>query len=323
MAKVQMPQRSPFVTVPLPLLRATGPVLVFGGAYSNVHATAAVLNEARRLGIAPDHVVCTGDLVAYCGSPVETVDLVRASGIRVIMGNCDEQIAADADDCGCGFTTGSQCDRLSAAWFAFARSKFDDERRQWLGHLPRGMMIEIGGARLRVIHGSVSHINEFVFATTAAGHKRSELSLAEADGVIGGHCGLPFSEVIDGRLWHNAGVVGMPANDGTPRVWYSVLRAARHGISIEHCALAYDHVAAARAMLDAGLPHEYRRSLETGVWPNCDVLPGTETSVQGAELHPVRLSWAPSGIDSALLWPDLAQLAAEVALCASGACTAP
>lgn len=311
MAKVQMPQRSPFVTDRMPILRATGPVLVFGGAYSNVHATAAVLGEARRLGIPPDHVVCTGDLVAYCGSPVETVDLVRESGIRVTMGNCDEQIATDAEDCGCGFPSGGQCDRLSASWFAFARSKFDDERRQWLGRLPRGMAIEIGGARLRVIHGSVSRINEFVFATTATDRKRTELELSEADGVIGGHCGLPFTEIVDGRLWHNAGVVGMPANDGTPRVWYSVLRAGRRGITIEHCALTYDYATAAKAMLDGGLPAEYRLSLQTGVWPNCDVLPGTETSVQGAELSPARLSWTPGGGDSAVLWPDLAQLEAS------------
>ncbi|MFN3868224.1 MAG: metallophosphoesterase family protein [Hyphomicrobiaceae bacterium] len=306
-----MPQWSSSVTANLTLLRTTGPVLVFGGPYSNVHATLAVLTAARGLGIAPDHVVCTGDLVAYCGSPLETVDLVRASGIRVVMGNCDEQIATDADDCGCGFTTGSQCDRLSAAWFAFARSKFDDERRQWLGRLPKAMIIEIGDARLRVIHGSVSRINEFVFATTAGDRKRDELALADADGVIGGHCGLPFSEVVDGKLWHNAGVVGMPANDGTPRVWYSVLRAARRGISIEHCALSYDHMSAARAMLDCGLPAEYRRSLETGLWPSCDVLPGTETRVQGAALAPARVSWAPGGSDSAVLWPDLALLEAS------------
>lgn len=306
----------------LPQLRATGPVLVFGGAYSNVHATTAVLAEARRLGIPPDHVVCTGDLVAYCGSPVETVDLVCGSGIRVVMGNCDEQIANDADDCGCGFPSGGQCDRLSAAWFAFATAHFDDARRQWLAQLPRGMMIEIGGARLRVIHGSVSRINEFVFATTPVERKRSELSLVDADGVIGGHCGLPFTEIVGGKLWHNAGVVGMPANDGTPRVWYSVLRAARRGISIEHCALTYDHPAAARAMLDAGLPVEYRRSLETGVWPNCDVLPGTETNAQGAALTPARLSWSPGGNDSSLLWPDLSQLSSDAALCASGECAA-
>ena len=37
------------------------------------------------------------------------------------------------------------------------------------------------------------------------------------DGVIGGHCGLPFTKVVGDRLWHNPGAIGMPANDGTPR----------------------------------------------------------------------------------------------------------
>ncbi|MDP6260207.1 MAG: hypothetical protein QGH63_14095 [Rhodospirillales bacterium] len=50
-----------------------------------------------------------------------------------------------------------------------------------------------------------------------------EINLANCDGVIGGHCGLPFTRVLDNKLWHNPGVIGMPANDDTPRVCYSIL----------------------------------------------------------------------------------------------------
>src|SRR3546814_2069829 len=46
--------------------------------------------------------------------------------------------------------------------------------------------------------------------------------------------GLPFTELVDGRLWHNAGAIGLPANDGTPRVWYSILGPAPGGLHIEH-----------------------------------------------------------------------------------------
>src|SRR4029077_9674952 len=118
-----------------------------------------------------------------------------------------------------------------------------------------------GGKRLAVIHGSVSRINQFVFASTAAATKRRELALAGTEGVIGGHCGLPFSQTIDGRLWHNAGVVGMPAHDGTPRAWSSLLIPLNDGLRVEHCALAYDHAAAADAMMRAGLPADYRDAL--------------------------------------------------------------
>ncbi|MGD9829483.1 MAG: arsenosugar biosynthesis arsenite methyltransferase ArsM [Hyphomicrobiaceae bacterium] len=295
-------------------LRAGGPVLLFGGPYSNLQATAAVLAEARRLSIAPDHIICTGDVVAYCGDPVATLDLVRESAIRVVMGNCDEQLAADAQDCGCGFPSDSLCERLSSAWFTYANSVVRPDQRKWLAGFPSRIDLEIAGARLAVIHGSVSAINQFIFATTPVAEKRRQLALAGCDGIIGGHCGLPFTQIVDGRLWHNAGVVGMPANDGTPRVWCSVLTPERDGLVIEHRALAYDHDAAAQAMSRNALPPEYREALASGCWPSCDVLPARETCEQGQPLAPGRVHWSPPSArthtaDAAgatqLLWPAM------------------
>ncbi|MBL8567180.1 MAG: metallophosphoesterase [Hyphomicrobiaceae bacterium] len=288
------------------VLTAMGPVLIFGGPYSNLQATAAVLDEAKRLGVPADHVVCTGDLAAYCGSPVETIDLVRASGINVIAGNCDEQLANNAEDCGCGFGDGTQCDRLSAAWFAHASAATDRARRDWLGGLPPRITIDLGIARLLVIHGSISRINQFVFATTAVEAKRAELALTDCDGVVGGHCGLPFTEIVDGRLWHNAGVAGMPANDGTPRVWFSLLRVDSGDVIIEHRSLDYDYGAAQTAMSEAGLPAEYRSSLASGNWPNCDVLPAFETAMQGRRLEPGSVGWRPGDATHCeILWPEI------------------
>src|ERR1700739_432104 len=94
-----------------PQLPIDGPALVFGGPYGNLQATAAVLAEAERRGIPPARVICTRDLVAYCAEPAATIDLVRRAGIRVVMGNCDEQLAQGAHDCGCGFPQGSTCER--------------------------------------------------------------------------------------------------------------------------------------------------------------------------------------------------------------------
>ena len=113
------------------------PILVFGGPYSNLQATEAVLAEASRRNIPGHRVICTGDVVAYGADPKACVDLVRRAGIRVVMGNCEEQLAADAVDCGCGFAPGSECDRLSAAWFAHARLALDRADREWMGTLPR------------------------------------------------------------------------------------------------------------------------------------------------------------------------------------------
>jgi uncharacterized radical SAM superfamily Fe-S cluster-containing enzyme len=277
-----------------PELRSDGPVLVFGGPYGNLQATQAVLAEAARRGIPAARIICTGDLVAYCGDPIATIDLVRRAAIHVVMGNCDEQLGASATDCGCGFPAGSACERASAAWYAYADAQVDHDTRVWLAALPRRIDLLIGGLRLAATHAGVSRINQFVFASTSAQVKRNEIELAGSDGVIGGHCGLPFSQTIDGRLWHNAGVVGMPAHDGTPRGWFSVLTPGPKGLRIEHCALAYDHAAAAAAMAHAGLPADYREALATGIWPSCDVLPYREIRASGVALAPGAVTWTPS-----------------------------
>src|SRR5262249_24093133 len=105
---------------PIPLLRVDGPLMVFGGPYSNLEAMRAVLGEAARLEIPADRIFCTGDVVPYGADPAATVALVRGSVRHVVMGNCEQSIAAGFADCGCGFPAGSTCERLSAAWFAHA-----------------------------------------------------------------------------------------------------------------------------------------------------------------------------------------------------------
>jgi hypothetical protein len=147
------------------------------------------LDGPARLGIPPQRIICTGDLVGYCGDPIATIEMVRRSGIHVVMGNCDQQLGQDAQDCGCGFPFGSACERLSSAWFAFADHQVGREARAWLASLPHRIDLRIGLAHLAVIHGGVSRINYFVFASTAAAIKRHELALAGSDGVIGATAG--------------------------------------------------------------------------------------------------------------------------------------
>lgn len=153
---------------------------------------------------------------------------------------------------------------------------------------PKSRHTSASGRRPAVVHGTLSEINRFVFASSAESLKAAELELAGCDGVIGGHSGLPFTEVIGGRLWHNAGVIGRPANDGTRRTWYSILTRTRAGdaIEIEHCALTYGYRAAQNDMLQARLPPEYREALDTGLRPSLDVLPEAQLRFTGRALEP-------------------------------------
>ncbi|MDC1481332.1 hypothetical protein N8146_03270 [Ascidiaceihabitans sp.] len=57
-----------------------GPILAFGGPYSNVQATKALFAKVKKRGTARENVICTGDVIAYCGAPLATVEMVCASG---------------------------------------------------------------------------------------------------------------------------------------------------------------------------------------------------------------------------------------------------
>lgn len=271
--------------------RLDGPVLCFGGPYSNAQATEALLVEARTRGIPPDRVICTGDVVAYGGDPQACVDLVRNAGIQMVMGNCEESLGFNADDCNCGFEKDSDCAAWSADWFTHAASVLDGDALAWMRCLPRQLRFFLAGRKIAVIHGGDQNISDYVFASTPDVAKAVILDRLDADAVIGGHSGLPFTQVLGPRLWHNAGAIGMPANDGTPRGWYSILTASDDGIDITLHGLVYDHHAAAQAIraVTPGLP--YAQTLEDGLWPNMAVLPETEHGLQGLALEPPPVHW--------------------------------
>jgi hypothetical protein len=275
----------------------SGPLLVFGGPYSNLQATEALFGEARRLGVPFDRIVCTGDIVAYCGDPLATVQAIRDAGIAVVQGNCEEQLGNGAEDCGCGFAPGMMCHALSREWFTFATGELDRDSRAWMRNLPRRIWLRFAGRRLTAIHGGAARINRFIFKSTPWRIKRAEISDLDTEGVVAGHCGIPFTHIHADRMWHNAGVIGMPANDGHSGTWYSLLTAQPGRIQIEHRRLEYPHRAAAERMRKVGLSPHYAEALISGLWSSVDILPQTERRRTGKPLAASTSEWAVSPLE--------------------------
>lgn len=255
--------------------RDTG-LMLFGGPYSNLHATQALLAEAATLGIAPRDTICTGDLVAYCAAPAETVALIRDACLPVVAGNCEKQLAAYRMDCGCGFKDGSACDLLSAGWYAHADAAIGAEGRRWMGGLPDMIRFTHHGLRCAVIHGGLSDISRFLWSNSPDAAFAEEIALAEAHGgpigvIFAGHSGIAFQRQIGTVLWVNAGVIGMPPNDGTPRTEYARLQDGQ--ITLHK--LDYDHAGAHASMQAAALTQGYDAALATGYWPSEEVLPAS------------------------------------------------
>lgn len=266
-------------------------LLLFGGAYGNLQATRALFEAARRLGIPEERMICTGDVVAYCANPRETADLLRQSRVRVVMGNCEEAIARSAPDCGCGFDPGSTCSALSSEWYPFAASNVDGRTRMWMKSLPPRIDFVVGGLRLAVVHGAQTRINKFVFGSRAGRELIAMIKQTGCDGVVAGHMGIPFTMIAEGRLCHNPGAIGVPANDGTPRGWYSLIKPVPEGMPIRHMPLDYDHGTAAKAMCEVALPSGYAEALESGLWPRCHVLAPDDLERRGMQIENSDVSW--------------------------------
>ena len=266
----------------------SAPVLVFGGAYSNLRALQALRARAAALGVPPSRVICTGDVVAYCAEPEETIAAIRDWGCHVVAGNCEQQLALGADDCGCGFAQGSACDSLSKGWYAFAAARLSAASRAWMGQLPNSLWFTYRGFSLRVVHGGIDRINRFLFSSQRS-LIATELARARADVVIAGHAGLPFIRRHRDQVWFNPGVIGMPANDGTPDVWYGLIRCTGDGLSFLTQRLTYDHHGAASAMRKQDYADAYADALISGRWPSIDVLPADERASTGERLQEQEL----------------------------------
>ena len=273
----------------LDLGKIDGRMLIFGGPYSNLAATRAIQARAKSLNIPPERTLCSGDLVAYCAEPVETIDLIRDWGIPVVMGNCEESLAADADDCGCGFDEGSACSVLSVAWFQYANALVKKEQRRWMADLPRSISFQYAGFACQVIHAGVSSINQFIFESDSLVDKSVQIRQAGADVIIGGHSGIPFGQKVEAGYWLNAGVIGMPANDGSADTWYMLLDADSQGAVASWHRLSYAIEPGRQNTLAAGMV-EYAQALADGLWPSLDVLPDWERQQQGRLFQPESLA---------------------------------
>jgi predicted phosphodiesterase/pyruvate-formate lyase-activating enzyme len=268
-------------------------LLAFGGCYSNLQATEALLAQAARLGVAPENIVCTGDIIAYGADAAATLQLVRDAGIHILMGNCEESLAKQANDCGCGFAPGSACDVLAERWYAHAMTEVDDEDRRYMAALPREIEVELDEKVIRFVHGNLDRINAFVFPSVSNLELERQLQIAVCDAVVAGHSGIPFTRRIGRKIWHNAGSIGMPANDGTPRGWFSILSVEDGEIIVDQKPLDYDFAQAASAMRRNNLPEGYAAALETGIWPSLDILPAADRYFTGISLESRAIVEAP------------------------------
>ena len=195
----------------------------FGGLYNNYLALEAAIADARRRGAG--ELYCLGDLGAFGPHPDRVFPLLREQGVTCIQGNYDHSVGNGLDDCRCGYTD-PRDNHFAQLSYDYTFANTSAANREWLRTLPPSLRLEIDGVRLLLCHGSPRKTNEFLWESTTSTQFLDKLTADyDAELILGTHTGLHWQRRLpSGRQFVNVGVLGRPENDGTPRVWYTLVR---------------------------------------------------------------------------------------------------
>ena len=232
-------------------------VAVITDIHGNLAALEAVLATIDAVGI--ETIYCGGDLVGYGPYPNEVCGLIQARGIPTIYGNYDFAIGRDLEDCGCEYVTPHDraLGQLSVDWTLAHTSR---PNKDYLGELPFDLRFDLGGRRVRLVHGSPRKVNEYLFQEKPARTFERIAGLADTDVLVFGHTHKPWIDTFADVLFVNCGSVGKP-KDGDPRAAYAVLETSGGGVTARIERVEYDAEAAAKDVTSAGLPEEFAEKL--------------------------------------------------------------
>ena len=132
---------------------------IFSDIHGNLPALEAVLADITSQSIA---MYCLGDLVGYAAFPNEVIDRIRRERIPTIMGNYDDGVGFDRDECGCAYREAVENARgdQSLAW---TKAHTTPENKAFLQRLQHELRFEADGKRVLLVHGSPRKMNEYLF----------------------------------------------------------------------------------------------------------------------------------------------------------------
>jgi predicted phosphodiesterase len=240
-------------------------ITVFGDIHANLPALEAVLSDIQGRGLQNLH--CLGDLVGYGTFPNEVTEAIRERNIPTLMGNYDQGVGNNSDDCGCAYKTDVERERgeQSIRW---SNAHTSDENKAFLRALPSQIPLQLGGFKVLLVHGSPRKVNEYLFEDRPDDYFERIMDVAQADVLVCGHTHLPYHKMLpSGRQIINAGSVGKP-KDCDPRACYTILRAPARALEVEFVRVSYDIERAAQAIESTSeggrMPHIFAQMLRDG-----------------------------------------------------------
>jgi putative phosphoesterase len=231
-------------------------IAIFSDIHGNLQALDSVLADIAAQK--PDAVYCLGDLVGYGANPNEVTERVRREGYPTVMGNYDDGVGFDRDECGCAYREEAERERgqRSLEW---TKARVTPENKAFLRTLVKEIRFEDGGKRILLVHGSPRKINEYLFEDRPVSSFERLAASSDADVIVFGHTHKPYVKDVAGVTFLNVGSVGKP-KDGDWRACYALLDEGKATFR----RVEYDVNAAAAAIRATDLPHEFAADIESG-----------------------------------------------------------
>jgi putative phosphoesterase len=234
-------------------------VAIISDIHGNIAALDAVLSDLATHNV--EAVYCLGDLVGYAAFPNEVIDRIRQENIPTIVGNYDDGVGFDRDECGCAYRDPEE-QRLGDLSLRWTQKTVTSEGKAFLRALQPDIRFNADGKRFRLVHGSPRRMNEYLFEDRPLSSFQRLAATSECDVLIFGHTHKPYTKRVDGVLFINAGSVGKP-KDGDPRACCAVLDTTSD-VSVEFRRITYDVPIMAAAIRASELPDKFAADIETG-----------------------------------------------------------
>ena len=234
-------------------------IAIISDIHGNLPALEAVLEDIRPRKL--DAVSCLGDLVGYGAFPNEVTERIRSASIPTIMGNYDDGVGFERDECGCAYKDPGE-KALGDRSLAWTKARVTAENKAYLRSLAAQIRFEAAKKRVLLVHGSPRRMNEYLFEDRPISSFQRLAASSDADIIVFGHTHRPYTKVVDEVLFVNAGSVGKP-KDGDWRACYVILEPGGDP-PVQFIRLEYDAQRAAEAVRESELPNEFADDIERG-----------------------------------------------------------
>lgn len=193
---------------------------------------------------------------------------IRAAEMPTIMGNYDDGVGFDRDECGCAYRDPVERE-LGDQSFNRTKAHVTSDNKAFLSTLLPELRVEADGKRLLLVHGSPRKMNEYLFEDRPISSFQRIADASNADVIVFGHTHRPYTKSVGDVLFVNAGSVGKP-KDGDWRAWYAILNMSAQE-PVEFVRLEYDLATVAAAIRASELPNEFAADIERGGAPTAAV----------------------------------------------------